>query len=507
MDAAFVPLLLLSSVGYASGALAATNVRVVLEDLVIGDETYKRYAMKGDGPQWFEQDGTAGIKVRFGDDSFKVVYHNLLDVPTVIHQHGLTPSHNLDGVPYMSTPPIQPSRSSLVEFPLTYENTGTYFLHSHYGFQHELGVGAPVIVEAPMPLGYPLRSRIRRAKDVVMMLEDFGGYFADNETTNLDGFSPNEVYQELVDAWGDDSGEWDYEECMAPGDGMDVHFRYHLCNSKTLLDPVVVKHRPGDDLRIRVISGTTMSNYKLEFPVNVTLIAVDGQPVKPKRMDTFWIAVAQRADFLMTIPRTKNKKVFPIFARVASDKKQRSGLVITTGSKANVPEYSLTTDDAVGDMGDGVGTKQEMTLEAWKPLSPRRDVHWFHLNITGDNGFNAINRVSYQLPPTVPTYTPNPNPLVVKYGERVCIQLRNFNADAHPFHMHGKSFQVVEIDGQEFNGAMRDVVLTPKGDCKTVSFCFDATNPGVWPLHCHMAYHLYAGMLTTIEYEGVALSS
>ena len=119
---------------------------------------------------------------------------------------------------------------------------------------------------------------------------------------------------------------------------------------------------------------------------------------------------------------------------------------------------------------------------------------------SGDNGFKGINERSWQLPPEVPDYSPNPHPLVVQSGDRVCIVVRNLNADSHPFHLHGHHFEVVRIGDVEFRGAMRDSAVVDPGECAEIEVCFDATNVGIWPLHCHMTYHLAAGMLTTVEY-------
>merc|ERR1712194_226863 len=83
----------------------------------------------------------------------------------------------------------------------------------------------------------------------------------------------------------------------------------------------------------------------------------------------------------------------------------------------------------------------------------------------------------------------------------------NYNADPHPMHLHGHWFQVVEINGVAMEGALRDVVVVPRGQCNSVKVCFDADARGVadlgakWPLHCHMSFHLSAGMLTSVEYE------
>ena len=65
-------------------------------------------------------------------------------------------------------------------------------------------------------------------------------------------------------------------------------------------------------------------------------------------------------------------------------------------------------------------------------------------------------------------------------------------------HLHGHEFQVVEIDGMRFGGAVRDTVLVPPG--VRVVVAFDADNPGLWAFHCHLLYHLDAGMFATLRY-------
>jgi FtsP/CotA-like multicopper oxidase with cupredoxin domain len=73
---------------------------------------------------------------------------------------------------------------------------------------------------------------------------------------------------------------------------------------------------------------------------------------------------------------------------------------------------------------------------------------------------------------------------------------------AHPMHLHGHYFQVVALNGERFEGAVRDTVLVPVGASVTIRF--DARNPGNWPLHCHHLYHMNSGMMGTIAYTGAA---
>ena len=69
---------------------------------------------------------------------------------------------------------------------------------------------------------------------------------------------------------------------------------------------------------------------------------------------------------------------------------------------------------------------------------------------------------------------------------------------SHPMHLHRHEFQVVDIDDYRLSGAVRDTVLVTPG--RRVTVAFDANNPGYWALHCHLLYHLDAGMFTTIRY-------
>ena len=82
--------------------------------------------------------------------------------------------------------------------------------------------------------------------------------------------------------------------------------------------------------------------------------------------------------------------------------------------------------------------------------------------------------------------------------ERVELVFTNKTPMPHPMHLHGHSFQVVEMDGKRFSGARRDTVSVTPGSRVVVAF--DANNPGWWAMHCHLLYHQAGGMFTTISY-------
>src|SRR3984885_6236712 len=84
----------------------------------------------------------------------------------------------------------------------------------------------------------------------------------------------------------------------------DVTYDAFLANDRTLADPEVIKIEPGGHVLLRVINGSAMSNFHLDLgALNGELIAVDGFRVQPITASRFPIAVAQRLDIRLPIPR------------------------------------------------------------------------------------------------------------------------------------------------------------------------------------------------------------
>ena len=109
-----------------------------------------------------QPDGRQGLTTAVGQQ-FRVRVENQLDVPTLMHWHGLAPPWQQDGVPGISSPPIAPGASADYDFPLGFG--GTFFMHSHQGLQEQELLAAPLIVSD---------SRDRRGQqDIIVMLADF----------------------------------------------------------------------------------------------------------------------------------------------------------------------------------------------------------------------------------------------------------------------------------------------------------------------------------------------
>jgi FtsP/CotA-like multicopper oxidase with cupredoxin domain len=176
----------------------------------------------------------------------------------------------------------------------------------------------------------------------------------------------------------------------------------------------------------------------------------------------------------------------PVFA-VLEGERRRTGIVLATaaGFIARLPDLASAN-------APPLNFAQEQVLRATAPLAARTADRTLQVDLTGsmENYVWGLNGKPYG----------QDTPLMVAKGERVELVMTNRTMMSHPMHLHGHSFQVVAIDGQRFSGAVRDTVLVLP--MKSVTVAFDADNPGHWAFHCHNLYHMEAGMMTTVRYEG-----
>jgi FtsP/CotA-like multicopper oxidase with cupredoxin domain len=425
-----------------------------------------------------QPDGTFGIRTQVGD-RFRVRLENTLEEPSLIHWHGLTPPWQQDGVPGVSGPPIPPGGSADYDFPLRFG--GTFWMHSHQGLQEQLLLAAPLIIRDQ-------RDRPDQ-QEVIVMLADFSFTPPDQIFAGLKkGGMSSMGGSPPAPASGGMKGM-----TMTPGMAMDaaakpdlndVKYDAFLANDRTLGDPEVVKVEPGGRVLLRVINSSSMSAFHVDLgPLDGELIAVDGFRVAPVVARRFPIAVAQRLDIRLAIPRAP--AAYPVLAVLEGDSRQ-TGIILQAGGApiARIPDSASTASPALT-------LDLERRLRAAEPLKPRKADRVHTLNLTGEMaGYVwSINNVAWNK--DVP-------PLPLAKGERVELVFVNKTPMPHPMHLHGHEFQVVEIDGKRFAGAVRDTVLVPPG--RRVVVAFDANNPGLWAIHCHLLYHLDAGMFTTLGY-------
>ena len=433
--------------------------------------------------------GTFGIRTKVGT-RFRVRVENRIDEPSLIHWHGLTPPWQQDGVPGISGPPIPPGGSADYDFPLRFG--GTYWMHSHQGLQEQLLMSAPLIIRDQ-------RDRPDQ-QEIVLMLADFsftppeqifaelkkGGKMS-SMAAPMAGSAPSAAAPPKMKGMSPPGGAMPAGMAMgapAKPDLNDVTYDAFLANDRTLGDPDVVKVEAGGRVLLRVINSSSMSAFHVDLgQLDGELIAVDGFQVAPVVARRFPIAVAQRLDIRLAIPRAP--AAHPVLAVLEGENKQ-TGIVLQAG-RAQVARIP----DTAGMASPALNLDLESRLRALKPLRPRRADRVHTLDLTGEMAgyIWSINNV---------VWNKDVAPLPLAKGERVELIFVNRTPMPHPMHLHGHEFQVVEIDGKRFAGAVRDTVLVPPG--RRVVVAFDANNPGFWALHCHLLYHLEAGMFTTLRY-------
>jgi FtsP/CotA-like multicopper oxidase with cupredoxin domain len=422
-------------------------------------------------------------------ERFNATLENRLDEPTLVHWHGLTPPSAQDGTPGLSQPALPPGNRYAYDFPL--RRAGTFWMHSHEGFQRARLMAAPLIVDDPADKG-------RDEQEVVLLLTDFT-FRAPEEV--FAGLTRGHAAMAGMDHTPMDHGAMDHAGMagmdhaqmhhggmagdMAMGmDINDVDFDAYLANDRTLDDPEVVRVEPGGRVRLRVINAAAGTNFWIDLgALSGELIAVDGDPVVPVKEQRFPLAMAQRLDIRLALPAGEG--AYPVLA-LREGAMERTGLVLAT-QNAQILKAQLEQRAPAPPLGIAL----EERLRAAAPLPKRKTDRVIRVDLTGDMmRFQwGINGKRYG----------EDTPLRARAGERVELTMRNRTMMAHPMHLHGHHFQVVAINDRRFPGAVRDTVLVPA--MGSVAVAFNADNPGKWAFHCHNEYHMMAGMMTSLQYE------
>jgi FtsP/CotA-like multicopper oxidase with cupredoxin domain len=465
--------------------------------------------------------GRPGIRLAAGA-RFRIDLANETGVRTLVHWHGQLPPWTQDGFPWPQTPPIANGAVQAYDYaPIA----GTYWMHSHHGMQEQQLMTAPLIVQ-------DVATQREDRQEVVVMLHDFTFRTPDEVLAGLTGSTeaaahamaqqgdggpqhpgggnaprpdmanmapsamaamsmPETTRPEMPQSGMSQSGTPMPGMAMPAPNAMqmdlnDVEYDAFLANDRTLADPEVVRVDPGGRVRLRIINGASSSQFWIDLgALTGRVVATDGHAVQPVAGNRFPLAIAQRLDILVDLP---GAGAFPILAQLEGSPR-RTGLVLAT-KDAPIPRIAESAPPA-----PPVDNSLEARLTSLTPL-PQRSADLMR-TVPLDGGMKpyawSMNG----------EYWPRITPLMVSKGQRVEIELLNRTMMAHPIHLHGHTFQVVAINGQAIQGAVRDTVLVTPGMGR-VRIAFDADNPGRWAFHCHNLYHMQTGMLTEVRYQGIA---
>jgi CopA family copper-resistance protein len=239
-------------------------------------------------------------------DHVRLNVQNNMAVDSSIHWHGIILPTGMDGVPGLSYNGIKPGESFQYEFDVN--QSGTYWYHSHSGFQEQTGMYGAIVVEPKEPAPY------QYDKDYVVMLSDWSDQapediYADlkklphiyniNERTL--GDLASDVKDKGLSGALKSRAMWNSMR-MSDTDLSDVTGKIYtfLMNGQTPADGWVGQFKKGEKILLRFINGSAMTFFDIRIPgLKMTVVASDGQYVQPVTVDEFRIGVAETYDVIV----------------------------------------------------------------------------------------------------------------------------------------------------------------------------------------------------------------
>jgi CopA family copper-resistance protein len=362
------------SSGYAQsgrkpqGVLTGTDFDLRIGEIPINITGSDRtaYAVNGTVPapllRWREGD-TVTLRVA-----------NTLREDASIHWHGIILPANMDGVPGLSFHGIPPGETYTYRFHV--RQGGTYWYHSHSGFQEQQGVYGPLIIEpaSPEPFKYDREHTIllsdwtdEKPERVFGKLKKQSDYYNFNKRTLGDFL--RDVREQGLSRTLEDRQMWG-EMRMNPTDLADVSgYTYtYLMNGVSPAGNWTGLFKPGERVRVRFINGSAMSYFDVRIPgLKMTVVAADGQYVHPVTVDEFRIATAETLDVVV---EPTGQDAFTIFAQSMDRTGFAAGtLAVRDDLRADVPAPDPRPLLTMDDMGHGGMGHDMSATPAAKPAA------------------------------------------------------------------------------------------------------------------------------------------
>ncbi len=537
-------------------------------------------------------------------DTVTLNVSNSLDEDASIHWHGILLPANMDGVPGLSFSGIRPGQAYRYHFAV--KQSGTYWYHSHSGFQEQQGVYGPLVIDPrePDPVEFDREHVVmltdwtdERPERVFKKLKKRSNYYNFRQRT-LTTFI-RDVKEHGLSATLAERRMWGQMR-MSAADLADVTgYTYtYLMNGQAPAANWTGLFTPGEKVRLRFINGSAMSYFDVRIPgLKMTVVAADGLPVRPVSVDEFRMAVAETFDVIV---EPSGQDAFTIFAQAMDRTGFAAGTLATrAGLSAPVPDLDPRPVLTMADMGHG-GMGHDMGAMDAPPTAPAAgataDPHAGHVmpatpppetatpdphaghampqapaapsssdphaghDMSAMGGGMQTHPPSEQGNPLVDMQTMTPSaklddpgiglrengrrvltyadltsvfddpdgreptrtielhltghmerfawsfngikfsgaePIRLTYGERVRIVLVNDTMMTHPIHLHGMWSDLEDAQGR-FK-VRKHTIDMPPGARRSYRVTADAL--GRWAYHCHMLFHMEAGMMREVRVE------
>ncbi|MBC8399527.1 MAG: multicopper oxidase domain-containing protein [Flavobacteriales bacterium] len=479
-------------------------------------------------------------------DIAEIVVHNKLKESTSLHWHGLFLPNKEDGVPYLTQMPIKPNETFTYRFPII--QSGTHWYHSHSGLQEQIGMyGSMVLLKKKDDPTF--RKGIDDLPEVPIILSEWTDIKPENVQRMLRNANDwaaikkgtVQSYSEAIKAGHFKTKLGNEMKRMLAMDVSDVYYDKFLINGKN--ESQLSQFKSGDKVRLRISNGGASSYFWLSYAGGkMTVVANDGNDVEPVEVDRLIIGVSETYDVVVTIPneniayeflatpedRTKSASIYLGNGKVQltsrmpklkyfegmkmmNDMMNMDGSMDDMGMNMSFQKMDMNTvmypeitgnpemkmDDKMNHSNHSMNLKQDIVtlnygmLKAPHPTTLPKDepVRELRFELTGN-----MNRYVWSMDNKVLSET---DKILIKKGENVRITLYNGSMMRHPMHLHGHDFRV--LNGQGEFAPLKNVLDIMPMETDTIEFLANAE--GDWFFHCHILYHMMAGMNRVFSYE------
>lgn len=464
-------------------------------------------------------------------DTAEIYVHNELNEETSLHWHGLFLPNQYDGVPNLTQMPIKPHTTHLYKFAII--QNGTHWYHSHTGLQEQIGMyGSMILGKRDNDSTY--RNNIDDLTTIPIILSEW----TDRKPNNIHRMLHNATDWFAIQKGATQSyteaikqgyfktkvtNEWKRMNAM---DVSDVYYNKFLINGKN--ESQLTQFKGGDKVRLRISNGGASTYFWLTYAGGkITVVANDGNDVEPVEVDRLIIAVSETYDVIVTLPADASSYEFLV---TSEDRTKSASLFLGSGNKVKaqpLPKLAyfegmkmmngmMKMNGSLDDMGMSMSLNQmDMNMvmypEITSPLPTNEGIITLNYAmlkspIKTNLSKNAqIKELRFELSGNMNRYVWSLNnkvvsesdKILIKKGEIVRIVLYNGSMMRHPMHLHGHDFRV--INGQGDYAPLKNVIDIMPMETDTLEFA--ATESGDWFFHCHILYHMMAGMGRIFSYE------
>ena len=500
-------------------------------------------------------------------DTAEIYVHNELDEETSLHWHGLMLPNKYDGVPNLTQMPIKPHSTHLYRFAIIQHGTHWYHSHSRLQEQIGMYGSMILNKKIPSILtnveGEGWRKGIDDLPTIPIILSEWTDVKPDNVHRMLhndtDWFAiqkgTTQSYSEAIQQGYFKTkikNEWKRMNAM---DVSDVYYEKFLMNGKnesTWNPPLGGRGAVGDKVRLRISNGGASTYFWLTYAGGkITVVANDGNDVEPVEVDRLIIAVSETYDVVVTIPegntsyeflatsedRTKSASLYlgkgikqltsPLpKLKYFDGMKMMNGMMKMNGNlddmnmsmslnqmDMNVVMYPEITGSAPSPLERAGGEVMKMGAEQYNSnaLSDITTLNYAMLKAPNKTNLpsNApVKELRFELSGNMNRYVWSFNnkvvseadKILIKKGENIRIVLHNGSMMRHPIHLHGHDFRL--LNGQGDYAPLKNIVDIMPMETDTIEFYANAE--GDWFFHCHVLYHMMAGMGRIFSYENQA---